>query len=92
MLPSLRPVIAEILTTTPTEPWVNYPAAFARRHFGAKTLAWCDAQEERPTQFEEDAIDKLEDARDVLHGVNTSKMKVADLRDLVEELAEALAR
>ncbi len=92
MLPSLRPVIAEILQSTALSE-VNYPRLWAA-HFGAKTLAWCDehAPDSLDLEVEAERAEVLDDALckigAALHAASPSKLadKIgAILRNLDDE-------
>lgn len=64
MLPSLRPLIAEILVNS--APVSDDPGAWLGRLFGAETLYWCDNQELKGFGTREELADEVEALREQL--------------------------
>ncbi len=81
MLPSLRPVIAEILRLTPyNERLTISDPRWDRALAGAQTLAWCDGHDPDSLDLEAEAAraelldDALNEIADLIHDFGPSKL------------------
>ncbi len=90
-LDSLRPLIAEILASTP--PIGVFPPGssaedirWLRQQDGAATLAWCDAFEGDLSANEAFELERLYDLEDAIDGLLDEKLSPAQFRARVREL------
>lgn len=90
-LPSLRPVIAEIMVHT--IPVSDDPGAWLCHLFGAETLHWCDEregglddEEVAELEFLRSAVEGIEDRLTHLDGSTGKPMTAAAFRRDVERL------